>query len=256
MGHQSALMPTMLRAIAVVATAVLVFADVSGAIAQQTTPSLTVPKAQVKKPGTSLPSTVSPTRQPQNADAGSQEFVFSPWTKICGKDGPEGSNAKEVCAVLTEARVESGQIAAAASLVEPRDGTSKILRVTLPLGVRLPFGTRIIIDQGGALQSNYLMCLAGCISDYEASSDMLDKLRKGQTLTVQGINPGGYQISINVPLLDFAKAYDGPPTDQSVLIERERKLQSELQRRADETRKKLEGQQLQSGTPPTAPGSK
>jgi invasion protein IalB len=259
MGHRSALMLTMHWAIAVAATAVLAFGDVSGAIAQQTTPSPTAPKAQAKKPGAPLPATGSAIRQPENANAGSQEFIFSPWTKICGKDGPEGSSAKEVCAVLTEARVESGQIAAAASLVEPRDGTQKILRVTLPLGMRLPFGTRVIIDQGGALQSSYLMCLVGCISDYEASSDMLDKLKKGQTLTIQGINPGGYQISINVPLLGFAKAYDGPPTDKTVLIERERKLEGELQRRADEARKKLEGQQpqsAQSGTPTTAPGSK
>lgn len=258
MGHRSALMLTMHLAIAA-ATAVLAFGDVLGAIAQQTTPSPTAPKAPAKKPVTPLPSTGFPIHQPQSADAGSPEFIFSPWTKICGKDGPEGSNAKEVCAVLTEARVESGQIAAAASLVEPRDGTQKILRVTLPLGMRLPFGTRIIIDQGGALQSNYLMCLVGCISDYDASPDMLDKLKKGQTLTIQGINPGGYQISINIPLLGFAKAYDGPPTDKNVLIERERKLEGELQRHADEARKKLEGQQpqsAQSGTPTTAPGGK
>ena len=64
--------------------------------------------------------------------------MFSPWTTICGKDGPEGSNAREVCAVMTEARVPSGQIAVAVSLVDPKEG-QKLLRVTMPLGVRLPF---------------------------------------------------------------------------------------------------------------------
>jgi Invasion associated locus B (IalB) protein len=161
--------------------------------------------------------------------------------------------------VLTEARVPSGQIAVAVSLVQAQDGTPKILRVTLPLGVRLPFGTRIIIDQGTPLQSNYLMCLAGCSSDYEATTEMVDKLRKSQTLTVQAINPGGYPVSVSVPLTDFAKAYDGTPIDQKVLLERDKKLQGELERRAEETRNKLDGQPpppAQSKDPFTAPAGK
>lgn len=268
MDHPCASMPTIHRAVVVVATALLVLGEVSSVLAQQTTPSPTAPRAQAKKPSTSLPTappaTTQPgapsaTAQPQGADLTKQPFIFSPWTKICGKDGPEGTSAKDVCAVLTEARVPSGQIAVSASLVEPRDGSQKILRVTLPLGVRLPFGTRILLDQGAPLQSSYLMCLVGCFSDYEAKPDMVDKLKKGQTLTVQAINPGGYQISVDVPLMDFAKAYDGPPIDQKVLIERERKLEGELARRAEETRNKLEGQPpqaAQSNDPFTAPASK
>jgi invasion protein IalB len=267
MDHPCAPMPRMHRAVVAMATALLVLGEVSSAIAQQATPSPTAPKAQVKRPSTSLPAappaTSQPaappaTAQPQGADA-SQQFIFSPWAKICGKDGPEGGNGKEVCAVLTEARVPSGQIAVAVSLVQAQDGTPKILRVTLPLGVRLPFGTRIIIDQGTPLQSNYLMCLAGCSSDYEATTEMVDKLRKSQTLTVQAINPGGYPVSVSVPLTDFAKAYDGTPIDQKVLLERDKKLQGELERRAEETRNKLDGQPpppAQSKDPFTAPAGK
>jgi len=251
MDHQCALMPTMHRVIIVVATAMLVWAEVSSAMAQQATPPAATPKVQARKPGTSPPAAAPATAQPQSPDLTTQQFIFSPWTKICGKDGPEGTNAREVCAILTEARVPSGQIAAAASLVEPRDGTQKILRVTLPLGVRLPFGTRIIIDQATPLQNTYLMCLVGCISDYEAKADLIDKLKKGQTLTIQAINPGGYQISVNIPLMDFAKAYDGPPTDQKVLIERERKLEGELERRAEQTRGKIEGQPPQAQPSPS-----
>jgi hypothetical protein len=52
--------------------------------------------------------------------------------------------------------------------------------------------------------------------------------------------------SFAFPLVDFAKANEGPPTDPKVLEEQQKKLQDELQRRADEARKKLEQQQ----TPP------
>ena len=263
MDQQCALLPAIHRAIVVVASALVALGHVSSATAQQATTSQTAPKTQAKKAGSPTPAAApaapAATGQPQSADVASQQFIFSPWTKICGKDGPEGGNAKEVCAVLTEARVQSGQIAAYVSLVEPKDGSQKILRVSMPLGVRLPFGTRIMIDQGAPLQSNYLMCLAGCISDYDVKPDLLEKLKKGQTLTIQAINPGGYMISLDVPLLNFAKADDGPPTDEKVVLERERKLEGELERRAGEARNKVEGQSPQapqSNGPFTAPAGK
>ena len=55
-----------------------------------------------------------------------------------------------------------------------------------------------------------------------------------------------HPISLVLPLADFAKAYDGPPTDPKEFEAQQKKLQDELQRRADEARKKLESQQ---GTP-------
>ncbi len=72
---------------------------------------------------------------------------------------------------------------------------------------------------------------------------MIAKMKKGQGLVVQAINSTGQPISLVLPLADFAKAYDGPPTDPKVFEEQQKKLQEELQRRADEARKKLESQQ-------------
>jgi invasion protein IalB len=219
---------------------------IAGADAQQ---------AQPKKPSPASPQSPVPVGTPAPVQAQPQ-FVFTPWTKICSTEV-----GKNVCGVLSEARVETGQVAVAAALVEPKDGSRKLLRVTLPLGVRLEPGTRITIDQGTPTPGYYILCLAsGCISDYEAGSDLLDKLKQGRELSIQAVNPGGYPISITIPLLDFAKAYDGPPMDEKAIVESQKKLQDELQRRAEETRKKLEGQQPQAAhsgsaaTPPT-PGN-
>ena len=48
---------------------------------------------------------------------------------------------------------------------------------------------------------------------------------------MQGINGAGQALSLVLPLNDFAKAYDGPPTDPKVFEEQQKKLQEELQRR-------------------------
>ncbi len=175
------------------------------------------------------------------------QLIFSPWTKFClkGQPGqPPDPNAKEVCFTGKDARVESGQPVAAAVLIEPQGADKKLLRVTLPLGMQLAHGTRVIIDQNQPMTAPYVICFSnGCMADYEASADLIGKMKKGQGLVIQAINATGQPISLVMPLGDFAKAYDGPPTDPKEFEAAQKKLQEELQRRADEARKKLESQQ-------------
>jgi invasion protein IalB len=195
----------------------------------------------------------------QQAQNGQQQvqLIFSPWTKFClkGQPGqPPDPNAKEVCFTGKDARVESGQPVAAAVLIEPQGADKKLLRVTLPLGMQLAHGTRVIVDQNQPMTAPYVICFTnGCMADYEATADLIGKMKKGQGLVIQAINTAGQPISLVMPLNDFAKAYDGPPTDPKVFEEQQKKLQEELQRRADEARKKLESQQgapTSSAAPP------
>jgi len=202
-------------------------------------------------------------QQPPQGQAGQQQvqLIFSPWTKFCLKGQPGQApdpNAKQICFTGKDARIESGMPVVAAVLIEPEGQERKILRVTLPLGMQLAHGTRVIIDQNQPVTAPYVICFTnGCMADYEANADMIGKMKKGQGLVIQAINSTGQPISLGMPLTDFAKAYDGPPTDPKVFEEQQKKLQDELQRRADEARKKLESQQgapTSSATPPAQPG--
>jgi invasion protein IalB len=181
--------------------------------------------------------------QAQGPAGGEQpQLIFSPWTKFCLK-GQE-ANAKQVCFTGKDGRVESGMPVVAAVLIEPDGEPKKVLRVTLPLGMSIQPGTRVIVDQGQPMTGPYVICFNnGCMADYEASGELIGKLKKGQGLVIQGINGAGQPISLVVPLTDFAKAYDGPPTDPKKFEEQQKQLQDELQKRAEDARKKLEGQQ-------------
>ena len=200
-------------------------------------------------------------QQPPQGQAGQQQvqLIFSPWTKFCLKGQPGQApdpNAKQICFTGKDARIESGMPVVVAVLIEPEGQEREILRVTLPLGMQLAHGTRVIIDQNQPLTAPYVICFTnGCMADYEANADMIGKMKKGQGLVIQAINSTGQPISLGMPLTDFAKAYDGPPTDPKVFEEQQKKLQEELQRRADEARKKLENQQNapQSSVTPPAP---
>jgi invasion protein IalB len=213
----------------------------------QTPPAPAAPRAQPRPAAPKPPA--APAQKPAEAPApqaqqgGEQpQLIFSPWTKFCLK-GQE-ANAKQVCFTGKDGRVESGMPVVAAVLIEPDNDPKKVLRVTLPLGMSLGPGTRVIVDNGQPMNGPYVICFNnGCMADYEASGELIGKLKKGQGLVIQGINGAGQPLSLVVPLADFGKAYDGPPTDPKVFEEQQKKLQDELQRRAEEARKKLEGQQ-------------
>jgi invasion protein IalB len=177
------------------------------------------PKAQPKAKPKAAP---APTPTPQAQQGGQPDLTYSFWTKICQK-GPE-ANAKQVCFLARDAHLESGMPVAMVVLVEPEGEAKKLLRVTLPLGVSLQAGTRVIIDNGQPLTGPYLICLSnGCMAEYEASNELITKMKSGQTLHVQGINGSGQPINIPMPLADFAKAYDGPPIDPKELEQQEKK---------------------------------
>jgi invasion protein IalB len=251
MDHRLVLAPARpaARAFAVAAATTMLTALIgSGAFAQAppTPPAPPAPKAAPKPApkAPQKPAEVPAAQQPQaQAPAGEQpQLIFSPWTKFCLK-GQE-ANAKQVCFTGKDGRVESGMPVVAAVLIEPENEPKKVLRVTLPLGMSIQPGTRVIVDQGQPMTGPYVICFNnGCMADYEASGELIGKLKKGQGLVIQGINGAGQPISLVVPLTDFAKAYDGPPTDPKKFEEQQKQLQDELQKRAEDARKKLEGQQ-------------
>jgi invasion protein IalB len=217
------------------------------------------PPAKPAAPAPAAPAAPAPEAQQQAPAQGEQQqqvqLIYSPWTKFCLKGQNNDPNAKQVCFTGKDARIESGMPVVAAVLIEPEADPKKILRVTLPLGMQLVHGTRVIVDQNQPMTAPYVICFTnGCMADYDASGDLIGKMKKGQGLVIQAINSTGQPISLVLPLADFGKAYDGPPTDPKVFEEQQKKLQEELQRRADEARKKLESQQgqPQSSNPPPA----
>ncbi len=250
---------------AAVAAAVLSAAALwaGSAFAQQPAPAPTpaAPRPAAPKPAAKPATPAAPAAKPAApaapqaqapapAPAGEMpQLIYSPWAKFCGKG--QDANAKEVCFTGKDARTEAGQPVVAAALIEPEGEPKKLFRVTLPSPLQLQYGTRIIIDQQPAISGPFFTCFAnGCMADYEATPDLIGKLKHGQTLTIQAINLAANAISFPLPLQDFQKANEGPPTDPKVFEENQKKLQDELQKRADEARKRLESQ----GGAAAAPG--
>jgi invasion protein IalB len=216
----------------------------SGAQAQAPAPAApkAPPKAAPKGPAPAgAPAAQAPPAAAPQPPEQQVQLIYAPWTKFCLKGQEAG--AKQVCFTGKDGRIESGQPVIAAVIIEPEGEPKKLLRVTLPLGMQLVHGTRIIVDSNAPLQGPYVICFQnGCMSDYEATPELIASMKKGQNLVVQAINSNGAPLTLPLPLAgEFAKAYDGPPTDPKQFEENQKKLQEELQKKAEEQRKKLEG---------------
>jgi invasion protein IalB len=217
------------------------------ALAQQPKPA---EKKAAPKPAAPAPAPAPAAPQQQAAAPEQPQLMYSPWMKVCGKGNEP--NAKEVCVITKDGRLENGMPVAVVQLFEPQGEQRKLLRVTVPLGMQLQHGTRVLIDQNTPATAPYTICFpVGCMSDYEVTADTVAQMKKGHMLTVQAINMQGTAISLPLPLTDFAKAYDGPATDPKVFEEQQRKLQEELQKKAEEARKKLESQSQSQAAPAT-----
>ena len=155
----------------------------------------------------------------ETAQSGQQQvqLIFSPWARYCAKGLTEQSSemkAKEVCFTAADGHLASGQKLVIALLIEPEGGDTKLLRVTLPLGVALVPGARIVIDEREAMIAPYTVCLpkTGCMADYKADTDLIEKLKKGRSLAIQAFDKGK-PVSFTLSLTEFAKAYEGPAGD-------------------------------------------
>lgn len=165
-------------------------------------PRATSPTAPQSSPGTQPP-------VPQQPHA----LVHSPWVKFCGRDNSD-PQAKDVCLTVKEARLETGQFVAGAAVIEQAGSEQKLLRVTLPLEMQLMPGVRMFVDADAPRTGPYVLCRPnGCMADFSVNADFIVQLKTGRELQLQGVNMSGQVASYLLPLGDFAKAFDGPPSD-------------------------------------------
>ena len=166
------------------------------------------------------------------------QLISSPWTRYCAKGLTEQSSeirTKGVCFTASDGHLTSGQKLVIALLIEPEGDDTKLLRVTLPLGVALVPGARIIIDEKEAMTAPFIVCLPknGCMADYKADTDLIEKLKKGRSLAIQAVEKGR-PISFTLPLTGFAQAYDGPASDPTGLNQLQEGLPNELQSHSED----------------------
>jgi invasion protein IalB len=132
------------------------------------------------------------------------------WQKACVKFRKPGF--KSVCATRAEVRKrDDDSLVAAVGIIEPEGDAKKILRFTVPLGMQLAYGTRLVFSNGDIRQGPYVLCAAlGCFADHEATQQILVRMKRGKGMVVQAIDRKGQPFNVSLSLAGFRAAYDDP----------------------------------------------
>ena len=113
--------------------------------------------------------------------------------------------AIEQQAVLTK----TGQLVVLVNIRVPSDTHAPVALVQLPLGMNLPAGAKLQVDDGKATDLQIQTCESrGCYASAPVAADMLAALKGGKQLNVSFQTLAKETIKVPFPLADFAAAYD------------------------------------------------
>jgi invasion protein IalB len=129
------------------------------------------------------------------------------WSARCSSVSRNGplECAIEQTAVLSK----TGQLIVLVNIRVPSDTHAPVALVQLPLGLNLPNGAKLQVDEGKVVDAPIQTCEArGCYASIPITPDLLATLRSGKQLKVSFQNLGKETITIPMPLADYAAAYD------------------------------------------------
>ena len=126
------------------------------------------------------------------------------WQVVCKT--PEGSKA-ELCALVQDVTSESNpDVQLSVQFHQAPDG-SKVLRVHAPLGVLLPPGLGLQIDNEKVGNAQFVRCqVVGCVAQVTLPADLLAKFSKGKTAWFVIYQTKEQGIGIPVALNGLAEA--------------------------------------------------
>jgi invasion protein IalB len=175
----------------------------------------------------------------------------SAWVKLCEK-APNITDPKQelnVCLTHHE-RLDgaSGRVLVSAAIREVDGQTQKALMVMVPLGMALPPGVQVKVDEGEPIKLQFTLChAAGCTAEAEATPAVIEQMKKGKQVVVAAINLAGKAIGFPVPLTGFDKALAGKPVDNEKYKEARKRLMLAIRDRQIELAKKAKEEGEKNG---------
>jgi invasion protein IalB len=157
------------------------------------------PKARSAPVAQAAPAPAAPAAEAAPAPAG--------WVARCASAsrGAPLECAVEQTAVLTK----TGQLIVLINIRVPGDTHAPVAVIQLPLGLNLPAGAKLQVDDGKTTDLQIQTCeQRGCYVNTPIAPDLLAAMKTGKQLKVSFQNLAKEAIAIPMPLADFAAAYE------------------------------------------------
>lgn len=141
---------------------------------------------------------------------GAVKSQFSDWQIRC--DTPPGAKAEQ-CALIQNVTAEDRpNVGLSVIVLKTADKKQKILRVLAPLGVLLPSGLGLKVDQADVGRTPFVRCLPnGCIAEVVMDDQLIEQIKKGTTATFIVFQTPEEGIGIPIALKGFGEGFEKLP---------------------------------------------
>ena len=141
------------------------------------------------------------------AEEGTVKAQHGDWQVVC-KPPPAGAKG-EVCALVQSVSAEDRQNVGLTIYFQKFSNGSRVLRVFAPLGVLLPTGIGLKIDNADVGHAPFLRCQSfACYAQVVADDTLVGKFKNGKTAMFVIFQSEEAGIGIPVSLNGFAKAIE------------------------------------------------
>jgi invasion protein IalB len=136
--------------------------------------------------------------------------TFGEWQMRC--ETPAGATAEQCALVQNVVAEDRPHVTLVIIVLKTADAKSRLLRVVAPLGILLPSGLGLKIDQTDIGRAGFVRCLAtGCVAEVVMEDNLINQMKTGQAATFIVFQTPEEGIGIPVSLNGFAQGYDALP---------------------------------------------
>ena len=141
---------------------------------------------------------------------GAVRSVHGDWQIRC--DTPPGAQSEQ-CALMQSVTAEDRpNVGLTVIVLKTADQKSRLMRVVAPLGVLLPSGLGLKIDNNDVGRAGFVRCLPnGCVAEVVMEDKLIDQMRNGQTSTFIIFQTPEEGIGFPMSLKGFGEGFDKLP---------------------------------------------
>ena len=144
------------------------------------------------------------------AAQGAVRSTHGDWQMRC--EVPPGAKAEQCALVQNVAAEDRPNLTLLVIVLKTADQKSRLLRVVAPLGVLLPSGLGLKIDDKDIGRAGFVRCLTtGCVAEVVIDDSLLDQLKSGKNATFIVFQTPEEGVGIPVSLSGFGPGVETLP---------------------------------------------
>jgi invasion protein IalB len=141
---------------------------------------------------------------------GTVRSVHGDWQVRC--DTPPGAQSEQCALIQSVTAEDRPNVGLTVIVLKTADQKSRLMRVLAPLGVLLPSGLGLKIDNADIGRAGFVRCLPnGCVAEVVMEDTLIGQLRNGQSATFIIFQTPEEGIGIPLSLKGFGEGYDKLP---------------------------------------------